>query len=96
MVLVTVHRRENFGAPLRRIAAAVRRIVAGNPGVVAVLPTHPNPNVQETILRDLGSLERLPLVPPLPYGAFVATLARSYFVLADSGGVQASKRRRRQ
>ena len=88
LVLVTVHRRENFGAPLRRITAAVRRIVADHPSAVAVLPMHPNPNVRDTILNDLGGLDRVLLVPPLPYAAFVATIERSHFVLTDSGGIQ--------
>jgi UDP-N-acetylglucosamine 2-epimerase (non-hydrolysing) len=83
-----VHRRENFGAPLRRITAAVRRIVEADPSVEVLLPVHPNPNVREVVRRDLGHLDRVYLVPPLNYEGFVAALMRSHFVLTDSGGVQ--------
>lgn len=88
LVLVTVHRRENFGAPLRQITAAVRRIVETDPAVEVLLPVHPNPNVQGTVRRDLGRLERVRLVPPLNYEGFVAALMQCCFVLTDSGGVQ--------
>ena len=88
LVLVTVHRRENFGAPLRQITAAVRRIVEADPSVEVLVPVHPNPNVRETVMRDLGRLDRVRLVPPLDYEGFVAALMQSYFVLTDSGGVQ--------
>jgi UDP-N-acetylglucosamine 2-epimerase (non-hydrolysing) len=88
LVLVTVHRRENFGAPLRQITAAVRRIVEADPSVEVLLPVHPNPNVRGTVVRDLGRLDRVRLVPPLNYEGFVAALMHSYLVLTDSGGVQ--------
>jgi len=88
LILATVHRRENFGAPLRRITAAVRHIVEADPSVEVLLPVHPNPNVREVVRRDLGRLDRVRLVPPLNYEGFVAALMRSHFVLTDSGGVQ--------
>ena len=88
LVLVTVHRRENFGAPLRQITAAVRRIVEADPAIEVLLPVHPNPHVRETVVAELGRLDRVRLVPPLNYEGFVAALMQCYFVLTDSGGVQ--------
>lgn len=88
LVLVTVHRRENFGAPLDRVAAAVRTLVERNPEIEVLLPVHPNPNVAQTVSRHLGGLERVHLSPPLRYENFVAALMQCDFVLTDSGGVQ--------
>ncbi len=88
LILVTVHRRENFGAPLRQITAAVRRLVETDPSIAVLLPVHPNPNVRETVAAELGGLDRVCLVPPLNYEGFVAALMHSHFVLTDSGGVQ--------
>jgi UDP-N-acetylglucosamine 2-epimerase (non-hydrolysing) len=88
IILVTVHRRENFGVPLRQITDAVRQIIDADSSVEVLLPVHPNPNVREVILSDLGRRDRVRLVPPLHYEGFVAALMRSHFVLTDSGGVQ--------
>ena len=88
LVLVTVHRRENFGAPTERVAGAVAALVERNPAIEVLWPVHPNPNVADFVWRRLGDSERVRLVPPLSYEAFVAALMRCHFVLTDSGGVQ--------
>lgn len=88
MILVTVHRRENFGAPTERVVDAVAALVEHNPGIEVLWPVHPNPNVGGIVHRRLGGCERVRLVPPLGYEAFVAALLRCHFVLTDSGGVQ--------
>jgi UDP-N-acetylglucosamine 2-epimerase (non-hydrolysing) len=88
LVLVTAHRRESFGAPLRRICEATRALHERHPDVQLLWPVHPNPAVEPVVRGALGGLPRVRLCGPLGYGAFVAVLARSYLVLTDSGGVQ--------
>jgi UDP-N-acetylglucosamine 2-epimerase (non-hydrolysing) len=88
MVLVTVHRRENFGAPTERVVDAVTALIDRNPGIEVLWPVHPNPNVGGIVHRRLDGCDRVRLVPPLDYEAFVAALMRCHFVLTDSGGVQ--------
>ena len=87
-VLVTVHRRESFGAPLRGIFAALRRLAEAYPGVHWVYPVHRNPNVRGPAFEVLGGLPNLELCDPLDYRELVARLARCRFVLTDSGGLQ--------
>jgi UDP-N-acetylglucosamine 2-epimerase (non-hydrolysing) len=88
LVLVTVHRRESFGAPLAEVLAALREIVGRFPDIELVLPVHPNPQVHGAVHGALGNLPRVHLVPPLGYLEFVEVLRRAYLVLTDSGGVQ--------
>lgn len=88
IVLVTAHRRENFGQPLARICDAIRTLVENNPDIQVVYPVHPNPNVKETACRVLGGTERIILCDPLEYMPFVELMKRSYLILSDSGGVQ--------
>src|SRR5712692_6207520 len=88
MVLVTAHRRENFGAPFEQILAALARLVEAHPDIEIVYPVHPNPNVREPAHRILGALDRVRLTPPLDYAGFVAAMMQSYFIISDSGGVQ--------
>lgn len=87
LVVVTIHRRENHGAPLRRVAAALRLLVE-NHGIEVVLPVHPHPAVSEPLHRLLGGLPAMHLVPPLEHGAFLTLLRGAALVLTDSGGVQ--------
>src|SRR4051812_28209025 len=87
-VLITVHRRESFGAPLREIFAALRRLAESFPGVVWTLPVHRNPNVREPALAMLSGLPNLELHDPFDYRELVRRLARCRFVLTDSGGLQ--------
>lgn len=88
LVLVTVHRRENFGRPLLQIIEAVRTIVAARPEVHIVWPVHPNPRIHSIVRQQLTGRHRITLTDPLPYRRFVRLLERSSLVLTDSGGVQ--------
>lgn len=87
-VLVTVHRRESFGAPLRGIFAALRRLAEGFPEVHFLYPVHRNPNVRQPAFEILGGLPNLELGEPLDYGELVRRLRRCHLVLTDSGGIQ--------
>ncbi len=88
LVLVTAHRRESFGAPLRNVCAAVGDLVARFPGIEVVLPVHPNPNVKEAVESALCDTPRVHLIPPVDYVEFVHLMARAHLILTDSGGVQ--------
>ena len=88
LLLVTAHRRESFGEPLRQICSAIRTLVNHNAGVEVVYPVHPNPRVLSTVQEELGGVERVHLVAPLDYLPFVHLLARAHIVLTDSGGLQ--------
>lgn len=87
-VLVTGHRRENFGSGFENICAALRDLATANPATHFIYPVHLNPNVQEPVKRLLGGLENVHLVEPLGYEPFVYLMQHSYLVLTDSGGVQ--------
>jgi len=88
MVLVTGHRRENFGAGFERICSALARLARDFPGVDFVYPVHLNPNVQEPVNRLLRDLSNVHLIAPLDYLPFVAMLDAATLVLTDSGGIQ--------
>jgi UDP-N-acetylglucosamine 2-epimerase (non-hydrolysing) len=88
LVLVTAHRRENFGAPLDNVCRAIRRLADLRHDVRFLYPVHPNPRVKEVAFRVLGNHPRIELVAPLDYEAFVAAMKQAYFILTDSGGVQ--------
>jgi UDP-N-acetylglucosamine 2-epimerase (non-hydrolysing) len=87
-VLITVHRRESFGAPLRAIFGAVRRLAEAFPGVSWVYPVHRNPNVCGPAREILQGLPNVELCEPLDYRRLVERLARCRLVLTDSGGLQ--------
>jgi UDP-N-acetylglucosamine 2-epimerase (non-hydrolysing) len=88
VVLVTTHRRESFGAPLRSICAAIRELAGRFPDLQFVLPVHPNPQVKSTVEEFLCDLPAMHLIDPVDYLEFVHLLARADLVLTDSGGVQ--------
>jgi len=89
-LLVTGHRRENFGPGFEQICLALAEVARRNPQVEILYPVHLNPNVQEPVRRILGQkeLDNVHLVDPLDYLPFVYLLERSYLILTDSGGVQ--------
>lgn len=87
VVLVTVHRRENW-VNLPQIGAAIRAIAERRPDVQVAVTVHPNPIVQEALQAELGAVSGVVLLPPLDYVRFVKLMAASCMVLTDSGGVQ--------
>ncbi|CEP68431.1 UDP-N-acetylglucosamine 2-epimerase [Moorella glycerini] len=88
VILVTAHRRENWGEPMREIFTALRDLVKRYEDTVVVFPVHYNPRVRELAGEILGNRERVYLIDPLDYEPFVNLMARSYLVLTDSGGLQ--------
>jgi UDP-N-acetylglucosamine 2-epimerase (non-hydrolysing) len=88
IILVTCHRRENFGKPLFNICQALKKLAERNPTIEIVLPIHPNPNIKIVILKELNPIKNITLCEPLEYREFVTLLNESYFVLTDSGGLQ--------
>lgn len=88
IILVTAHRRENFGERLANICHAIREIVAKASDVEVLYPVHMNPNVRNTVSSLLRGVERVHLIEPLNYVSFVHLMARSYLILTDSGGIQ--------
>jgi UDP-N-acetylglucosamine 2-epimerase (non-hydrolysing) len=88
LILVTAHRRENFGEPLRQICRALRTLAERNPDVHVLYPVHLNPNVTDVVRPALGAHPRVTLCEPLDYLPFVAAMKRSTLILSDSGGVQ--------
>ena len=88
VITLTCHRRENYGAPMEQIMAAVRTLVEENPQVEVVYPVHLSPVVQDCARRFLDGLPRVHLIAPLDVAQMHNLLARSYLVLTDSGGLQ--------
>jgi len=88
VVLITTHRRENLGEPMRHVYQALRDIVEAFPDVEVVFPVHKNPKVREVVEAELGNIKRIHLIDPMEYEPFANLLARSYLILTDSGGIQ--------
>lgn len=87
IILVTAHRRENFGQPFKHICEAILRL-ASRGDVQVIYPVHPNPNVQNLAMRMLANHPAIQLIEPQEYIPFVDLMRRSYIILTDSGGVQ--------
>jgi UDP-N-acetylglucosamine 2-epimerase (non-hydrolysing) len=87
LVLVTGHRRENFGTGFEAMCEALKAI-ASQPGVQVVYPVHLNPLVQEPVRRILANVDNVRLIEPLEYLPFVCLMKRSHIILTDSGGIQ--------
>lgn len=88
LILMTAHRRENWGEPLEAICKAVLEIVEENPDVEVIYPVHLNPIVQDTAHRYLGDHERIRLIQPLDYLPFSHLMKQADILLTDSGGIQ--------
>ncbi len=88
LILVTGHRRENFGQGFIYICEALKEIALHNPTVDIVYPVHLNPNVQEPVKALLSDIENIYLIEPLQYESFIYMMSKSYFIITDSGGVQ--------
>lgn len=88
IVLVTAHRRENFGQPLEEICQAILELTRQFEDIQIVYPVHLNPSVQEPVYRLLSNQDQITLLPPLDYQPLVQLMKKSYLVLTDSGGIQ--------
>ena len=88
LLLVTLHRRESFGEPLKEVFSAVAKLVELHPDLIVLYPVHPNPNVKEMAYKFFQGKERIFLIEPLDYLTFVSAMKKSYLILTDSGGVQ--------
>ena len=88
LILITAHRRENLGEPMRHMFRAIRRVMDEHPDVKAIYPIHMNPVVRQTADEILGGDERIHIIEPLDVLDFHNFMARSYMILTDSGGIQ--------
>jgi UDP-N-acetylglucosamine 2-epimerase (non-hydrolysing) len=87
-ILVTTHRRENFGQPLLNICHAIKELLNDFPDIDVLWPVHPNPNVLGTVHKELGDCERVRLCDPLDYRGIVKAMCSAYLIITDSGGIQ--------
>jgi len=88
LVLVTAHRRENFGQPILEICKALKDLHDLFSDLEFVYPVHPNPNIREPVYASLGGLERVHLIPPADYQDLIMLMKRATLILTDSGGIQ--------
>lgn len=88
IVLITCHRRENWGEPMRQVCGAIKKLSDRYRDVIFVFPVHLNPVVREVVFPILGGLHNVVLIEPLEYESFVNLMNQSHFILTDSGGVQ--------
>lgn len=88
VVLLTTHRRENWGEPQRQVALAARALVERHPDLLLAVPMHANPQVRETLRGVLDGVPRVHLMDPPSYAPFVKLMQRAHLILTDSGGVQ--------
>ncbi|KVO05328.1 UDP-N-acetyl glucosamine 2-epimerase [Burkholderia ubonensis] len=88
LLLVTTHRRENFGEPIQRVCAAILRLLDQHPTLDVLFPVHRNPNVSGPVRASLGQHPRVTLCDPLDYLAFIPAMEAADLILSDSGGVQ--------
>lgn len=88
IILVTGHRRENFGQGFINICEGLKELAKNNPDIDIVYPVHLNPNVQKPVNEILSDLTNVYLIEPLQYEEFIYMMSQSYFIITDSGGVQ--------
>ena len=88
VILVTTHRRENLGDPMRNVYEAIRDIINEHDDVEVIFPMHRNPKVRNIVQDVLGHMDRVHLIEPLEYEPFANLMARTYLIMTDSGGIQ--------
>lgn len=88
LIMITAHRRENLGEPMRNMFRAIRRVMDEHPDVKAIYPIHMNPLVRQVADEELGGCNRIHIIEPLEVLDFHNFLARSFMILTDSGGIQ--------
>ena len=88
LILMTTHRRENLGEPMRHVYKALSEVLRTHPDVAAIFPVHKNPKVRQIVKEELGENERVHLTEPMDYAPFANLMSRVDIVLTDSGGIQ--------
>lgn len=88
LILMTTHRRENLGEPMRNVYKALRKVLETHADLEAIFPVHKNPKVREIVQEELGGLERVHLIEPMDYEPFANLMGKVDIVLTDSGGIQ--------
>lgn len=88
LILMTTHRRENLGEPMRHVYRALKSVLETHEDVEAIFPVHKNPKVREIVQQELGHLNRVHLIEPMDYEPFANLMAKVDIVLTDSGGIQ--------
>lgn len=88
LIMITAHRRENLGQPMRNMFRAIRRVMEEHCDIKAIYPIHMNPIVRQAAEEELGGCDRIRIIEPLEVLDFHNFLARSYMILTDSGGIQ--------
>ena len=88
LILMTTHRRENLGEPMRHVYRALKSVLETHEDVEAIFPVHKNPKVREIVDQELGHLSRVHLIEPMDYEPFANLMAKVDIVLTDSGGIQ--------
>ncbi len=88
LILITAHRRENFGEPIENICKAIKKLVELRDDVEVIYPVHLNPNIKGPVFDQLSGIERIHLIPAQSYPNFVKLMSHAYLILSDSGGVQ--------
>ena len=88
LILMTTHRRENLGEPMRNVYKALKTVLETHPDVEAIFPVHKNPKVREIVREELGGLAQVHLIEPMDYEPFANLMAKVDIVLTDSGGIQ--------
>lgn len=88
LILMTTHRRENLGEPMRHVYRALKSVLETHEDVEAIFPVHKNPKVREIVSEELGQLDRVHLIEPMDYEPFANLMAKVDIVLTDSGGIQ--------
>ncbi|MBF0121624.1 MAG: UDP-N-acetylglucosamine 2-epimerase (non-hydrolyzing) [Desulfobacterales bacterium] len=88
LILVTAHRRENFGQPFEEICRGLKAIAERNKDIVIVYPVHLNPNVREPVFRILNNVDRVHLIEPIEYDTIAHLMEKAFIILTDSGGIQ--------
>ena len=88
LILMTTHRRENLGEPMRNVYKALRKVLETHADVEAIFPVHKNPKVREIVQEELGNLDRVHLIEPMDYEPFANLMGKVDIVLTDSGGIQ--------
>ena len=88
LILMTTHRRENLGEPMRHVYRALKSVLETHENVEAIFPVHKNPKVREIVNQELGHLSRVHLIEPMDYEPFANLMAKVDIVLTDSGGIQ--------